>query len=345
MELDPLKIVKENLVRTGFMDKYNELVDVVIYKVESDGSNLIFYTNVDTTIIPMTSNISDLLDVKLDGLTSGQILLYDGTNWVNTDFNPSDLDYVRPDYSTRSVLSDVGEVTSITDALDKILYPYEYPSFTSFGINGKSNTLELGQDLIQSGGETPTFSWGVNYLYNISLTDGYTITDITDNIVSSSDILPNTTTSSPVNIPYQIVNYNPGDIHTFEIKTKNTQDDFFSRNKTYNWLPRRFWGTNPNGGALDSSEIISLTNSNTGGSELSNTYTQSRLMDGNEEYIHFYWEESLGDTNGFLVGNLPNSAWTRHVVSFTNQYGYTTNYIGYVTFNPAFGTGIKIDVT
>lgn len=345
MELDPLKIIRENLVRTGFMDKYNELVDVVIYKVETDGSNLIFYTNVDTTIIPLTSSISQLLDVELTNSTSGQVLLYDGNKWVNTNFNPSDLEYIRPDQSTRPELSDVGDITSITQALDKILYPYQEPVFSSFTITGKPNTLELGQGLISIGGENVTFSWGVTNILNISTTTGYDINDTTGSNLLDSNILPNTTTSKSINIPNQIVKTSNGETHLFTIIGTNTNNDSFTRNKSYIWRPRRLWGTSPNGGALNNSEILSLTGTNTGGSELSDTRTKTWSMDGNGEYLHYYWEESIGDTNGILVGNLPNTAWTKHTVSFENQYGHVTNYIGYVTNTIQFGTNISIQFT
>ena len=119
----------------------------------------------------------------------------------------------------------------------------------------------------------------------------------------------------------------------------------FSRNKTYSWQPRRFWGTDSGTGPLNSAEIIALASSNTGGSELSNSRLQTKIMSGNGEYIWFAWEASLGDTNGFVVGGLPNSAFTKHIVSFTNAYGHTTNYITYRTNTVQNGTGINIQVT
>lgn len=347
MELDPLKILAENLVRTGFMTKYNYLVDKVIYKVELDGNNLVFYTNIGTTTIPMTSNIADLLDVDLTSLVAGQILTYDGTKWINIDFDPSDIDYVRSDVSTRSGFSDVSNITSITNALDQILYPYKYPTFASFTIGSKSNTLELGEALIPIGGESVSFVWSVNEINNVSTTTGYKIEDTTFATTLDTNILPKTTTNKTVNIPSVIAKYSNNATHIFKITGTNTKvpETTFNISKTYTWIPRRFWGTSSNGGALSSSEIIGLASTNTGGSELSGYRQQIKTMSGNSQYIHFYWDSSLGDTSQILVGNLPNSAWNKHSVSFTNAHGYTTNYTGYVTHNPAFGTGIKIEIT
>jgi hypothetical protein len=348
-ELNILKIVKEHLVRTGFQKKHNELVDVVIFDVENDGNgNLIFYTNIDTIVVPLDSpsSIGDLTDVDVTGATTGMALIYNGSDWVATDIvTSSELEYIRPDFSTRPELSDVGNITSVIDALDKILYPYEFPSFSAFTINSKPNTLELGQDLIPFGGQNVTFSWGVNNLSNVSTTIGYDIRDVGNAVDLTTNILPRTTTSSLVNVPTQIVKTNNGATHQFRITGTNTQAGTFTRNKTYTWRPRRFWGTSSNGGALNSAEILALPSSNTGGSELSGSRLKKWSIDGNGEYIHYYWEASLGDTPQILVGNLPNSAWTKHTVSFTNAYGHVTNYIGYVTNTIQFGTNILIEFT
>lgn len=348
-ELNLLKILKEHLVRTGFQEKYNELVDIVIFDVENDGNgNLVFSTNLNNIIVPLDSpsTLGDLTDVDVTGATAGMALIYDGSDWVATDIVTSaELEYVRPDFSTRPELTDVGNITSVIDALDKILYPYEFPSFSAFTINSKPNTLELGQDLIQSGGENVTFSWSVSKINNISTTIGYDIRDVGNSVDLITNILPRTTTSSLVNVPTQIVKTSNGASHQFRITGTNTQNSTFNRLKTYTWRPRRFWGTSSNGGALNSAQILALPSSNTGGSELSGNRQKSWSMDGNGEYIHYYWEASLGDTPQILVGNLPNSAWTKYTVSFTNAYGHTTNYIGYVTNTIQFGTGISLEFT
>jgi len=345
-ELNILKVFKEHLVDT-FKNKHNDLVDIVIYNVENNNNgNLIFYTNVGNINVPIPNNINDLSNVNIDAATTGQALVFDGNNWIaQTLVTSNDIEYVRPAFSTRAELSDVGNITSVIDGLDKILFPYEFPSFSSFTITGKPSTLELGQNLIANGGENVTFTWGVNILSNISTTVGYDIRDLGNSIDLITNILPNSTTSQLINVPNQIVKTSNGATHQFSITGTNTQLSTFSRNRSYTWRPRRFWGTSTNSGALNSAEILSLFSSNTGGSELSGSRQKNWNMDGNGEYIHYYWEASIGDTSQILVGNLPNSAWTKHIVSFTNSYGYVTNYIGYVTNTVQFGTNILLEFT
>ena len=203
----------------------------------------------------------------------------------------------------------------------------------------------MGQNLIGTNGETVTFSWSITEIGNISNIVGYDIIDVTNaNTILLSNILPNTTTNILVQIGY-LINRTTVVSYQFKIEGTDIEASTFSRTKNYNWSPRRFWGTDPGTGPLNSSEIIALASSNTGGSELSNSRLQTRTMDGNSQYIYICWLESLGDTNGFIVNGLPNSAWTKQVVSFTNSYGHTENYITYRTNTVQFGTGINIEVT
>ena len=343
-QIDALKILQQHLVKTGFQEKYNELVDIVIFDVENDNNgNLVFTTNTGTIEVPISIDLDGLTNVTITGATSGQALMFDGSTWVNTTIaTGGDIQYIRPATSTRSGFGDVDNITSVIDALDKILYPFVDPTFSSLSIQSKPNTLELGQYLIgsiSSSTETVTFNWGVTTISNISTSAGYNIIDVTDgNAPLKSAILPNTTTNTSVTID-SLVSTTNGASQVYKITGTDTQSGPMFRTKTYTWRPRRFWGTSPNTN-LNSSDILGLS-----GDDLSGTYVQSRTFNGNDEYIWFAWSELLGDTNGFIVGNLPNSAFTKEIVPFTNDFGHTENYITYRTNFTQGGTGINIDVT
>jgi hypothetical protein len=346
-ELDILKILKNHLVRTGFMEHYNNLVDVVIYDVQNDGNgNLVFYTNVKTITIPFASNLGDLGDVDSSNSTSGDVLVFNGSNWTNQPF-----EYIRPNFSTRPELSDVGEITSIHMALDKILYPFVNPSFTSLSIQGVSSILELGDCISTSSGGVNTFQWGMSTINNISDTDGYTITDLTASTTLDTNILPKTTTTKAINIPYGICKTTNGATHSFRIQGKNTQNQFFSINVTYTWRPRIFWGTNPNAIVLSDNEINGLSASNTGGTKLATSLAQTFLMDGNGEYIWIVIPQSFGlaiNPNGtqskFIVGGLANSSWEVFSTTFTNTFGHSELYYLYRSSTIQFGIGIDIKI-
>lgn len=87
--LDYLKMIGANEVYTGFRDKYNVLVDKTIYDVTANvdstsGTVLTFYTNVGNIVVSVPVSLASLSDVKLTGALPGQVIVYNGTNWINT---------------------------------------------------------------------------------------------------------------------------------------------------------------------------------------------------------------------------------------------------------------------
>jgi hypothetical protein len=87
--LDYLKMIGNNLVLTGFRDKYNLLVDRVIYDVtaelnETAGTVLTFYTNLGELDVVVPVSLASLTDIEFTNVQQGQTIIYDGTNWVNS---------------------------------------------------------------------------------------------------------------------------------------------------------------------------------------------------------------------------------------------------------------------
>ncbi len=351
-QIDPsiihLKIDKNHMVKTGFMEHYNELMLTTVYNayLDKDSGLLTLQREKGDICIPFT--LTGLADVDVASATAGQVLSYSGSNWIAVD-GGGIFDYVRNDPSTRH--TDILNVSSVTDALDKILYPYEEPSFSSFSIQGLSSTLELGEYVSSSSGGVETFQWGVTKLPNISLTEGFTITDITTPTTLQTGILPNTTTSQNINIPYGIAKTTNGATHQFKIQTKDTQGSFFNRTATYRWRPRMYWGVLPQDSILNSAQIISLASTTTGGSKLVSDITESFTMNGGGEYIWIAQPQSFGKAidadygnSRFIVGGLPNSAWELFSMNFTNQYGHIEPFYLYRTSTVQFGAGIGIQI-
>lgn len=343
-----LLIYKEHLVKTGFMDKYDLLVDTVIYNAYLDTTTKEICFQQESGTLCFDFSLSGLPDVNITNLTAGDILMFDGTNWVNTNLDFA-LDYTRTTQSSR--FPDILSVSSVIDALDKILYPYVKPTFTSFTIQGKPTTLELGQYLSTSTGGTDIFNWGFSNVNNISLTNGYSIVDITANQNIVTNILPRTTITNTSNILYPIMHNTNGSTHVFVISGKDTNGGVFQKSLTLTWQPRIFWGTSTKDTILTNAEIMALVNSNTGGSKLTGVIQNSITMDGNGQYIWICMPVSFGkaiEADGsiskFLVGGLANSFWNLFTVSFTNQYGYTSSYYLYRSVTVSFGTSIKIQI-
>ena len=341
-----LKIDKNHLVRTGFMEHYNELMLTTVFNAYLDTNTGLLTLQREKGDICIPFTLSGLSDTNINNATAGDVLSYNGTSWVNTN-GGGVFNYVRNTQSTRH--PDILNVTSVTDALDKILYPFIDPAFTSLSIQGVSNTIELGDCISTTSGGISTFQWAVSTLTNISETEGYVISDITNPNTLITGILPRTATSQAVNIPYGVCKTTNGATHQFQIQGKDLENKFFTRNATYTWRPRIFWGTNLITTTLSDSQINLLSSSNTGGTKLSSSIAQSFLMDGNGEYIWIAMPQSFGlainpdgTQSKFVVGGLANSAWDVFTTNYTNSFGHIEPYYLYRTTTVQFGTGISI---
>lgn len=148
--LDYLKMIGSNLVLTGFRDKYNLLVDRVIYDVSAElnstaGTVLTFYTNLDDIQVVVPVSLASLTDITFTNVQEGQTIIYNGTNWVNsypllatlgdvelTNPQPKDVllyngtNWVNGisennDYTSNIFINDGDSYTSTISTLDEIL--------------------------------------------------------------------------------------------------------------------------------------------------------------------------------------------------------------------------------
>jgi hypothetical protein len=115
------------------------------------------------------------------------------------------------------------------------------------------------------------------------------------------------------------------------------QNNFGSNSRTF--IPRYkiFYGLSSDP-AIDNAGILALTGA------LSTTRAQTRVFNASNQFIYFAWPASYGD-GSFIVGNLPNSAWQKTTVQFTNSLGYTASYLVYRSEFAQNGAGISVQVT
>lgn len=344
----PLMIYRQHLVDTGFRVKYDGLLETTVFNAYLNTTTNQLCLQREKGDLCFDFSLTGLPDVNINNATSGDVLVYNGTNWENKNIGGI-LNYVRNTPSTR--FTDIASVSSVVDALDKILYPFIKPAFPTFSIQGQATTLELGEYLSGTNGGNETFQWTVSTLSNVSPSTGYKILDITNSYTIANSILPVSLTSSVQNIPYGINYTTNGASNVFRIIGKDLENNFFQKDLTLTWRPRIFWGTSANPNALNSGQILALPSSPTGGSLLTNDITNSFTMDGNGEYIWIAMPtsfgkaiESDGSASRFIVGGLANSFWNLYTVNFTNQFGYTSSYYLYRSSTISFGTSIKIDI-
>ena len=111
-----------------------------------------------------------------------EILLQDksGTIALLSDLENIDLTYTNLTPMPRSVggleIGSTFDSVSFEDMFTSILYPYQYPSFSIFTINGQNTILEVG-DSVNSGDRT--FSWNITNDYNVQ-ENSIVIYDVTE---------------------------------------------------------------------------------------------------------------------------------------------------------------------
>lgn len=133
---------------------------------------------------------------------------------------------------------------------DKILYPYQYPAFSSFSIFGQSNPLEVG-DVIPA---PVTFIWGTTNPLNIT-PNSLAIRDLTNAIDLLTGLADDGSEPYSFGAPIQKIT---AASHAFRVRGQNTKLQIFQRDITYNWYWRVFAGTNVNPSLIEA-EIEALS--------------------------------------------------------------------------------------
>lgn len=122
------------------------------------------------------------------------------------------------------------------ELLRDILVPYLPPTFSSFGINGQNNTVEVGTTL--SGNQL--FTWGTTQPGNVA-NNSIDIIDVTN---SNTPIGTNLDDDSSQSIPVGTINFTTnGQLHQWRAEGENTQaGSFQSSNFTINSIHPWFYG-------------------------------------------------------------------------------------------------------
>jgi len=240
--------------------------------------------------------------------------------------------YVRP----TSIPATVGGATAgttfdgtVADALDKVLYPYVKPTFSSFYLNDQITSLEVGDNVA---GGSRTFTWATNTSENIAAntikitSGGTTILDLaandgTETFDIGADIVKTTNTT----------NY-------FYIYATDTQSNTLSRIYAVYWKWRLHYGSSPLE-TMDETNVKSLQSSLLYTTE---NYTYNTPTDN---YKWICYPTTFGvaskftdvDT-GFGVAMEPVQT-----VSVTNSFGIVQDYYCYRSTNSMAGAvSIKI---
>lgn len=184
-------------------------------------------------------------------------------------------------------------------ALDKILYPYKSPNFSSFSVNSPL-TFEVGDTMPSN---TYTFSWGIGSAQNI-LADSIVCNGVS--IVGNPGTSEQLLASMTKNIPGS---------RTFSIAALNSNNQGFSRSLSVYWMYKRYWGV---------SEVEVLTDAAI--KAMSNEYSSSKVKsvvyncDGGR-YFCFAYPSSFGLLTNTVINGLVYQDWVLEQRDFVNDYG------------------------
>lgn len=231
---------------------------------------------------------------------------------------------------------------------DALLYPYQAPTFSSFSITGESSPLEVGATIPAS----VTFTWGTTNSANVQansidildVTGGLTLATGLTNDGSEAIVRPGATTLTAAGS------------YTFRIQGVNSLLAAFTRNLTFEWRWRAYWGFSANV-TLSEAQIEALASN-----ALTTAIAGSYAM-GATGYKYICVANAIGGqintvkdsatllnvpmatvADNAAYSNVDGGGFSYALVSVTNTNGITTNYRVYRTQN-SLGASITLLVT
>lgn len=288
----------------------------------------------DTTPIDNITNLEleniDIVDVTEEGWQGGKKVKLRGGVEPYTNLTP--MPNAVGGYEAGTTFDNV----AYKDLIDGLLYPYQYPAFSSFSISGQATTLECG---VAVSGSSRTFSWGTTNPSNVA-SNSITIRDTTNSLILAQNI---TNDGSEVISFTDVVKTVTAQSNVWKIEGKNTKDQTFSETFTVVWYDPFYYGVgNKN---LTVSQVQQLTKSVT--AKGNKTFSFSP----NNQVYYFAYPQSYGllvsilDTNGFEIKNdftvrsetfTPNETYFKNTVNVPYYVYEFNNLTTQTNFNITF---------
>jgi len=214
---------------------------------------------------------------------------------------------------------------------DGLLYPYQYPSFTSFVMVGVSSPVEVGDTI--SG--IKTFTWADSNPTNVQV-NSVAIRDTTGAVDLAVGLVDDGTENVNIGVVQKIT----ATTNVWTIRATNTKVQVFSKTLTVAWEWMFYYGESINAGPLIEADIKALR---IGVLKAAIASTYSYLAGG---YKYLCYPSVLGTATLFkdslTLLNVPFE--TVYTVSVTNVNGITTNYNVHRSTN-ILGSAIDIIVS
>jgi hypothetical protein len=219
----------------------------------------------------------------------------------------------------------------VETVLQNLLYPYQVPAFTSFGISGQATPLEVGASVV---GGVRSFAWTTSNSTNIGA-NTISIIDVTN---SNAILTSNAANTGSASLTLTAVTKIIATTHQWKIQATNTQSNTLSSTYTVTWQWRRFYGESVNV-TLTALDVQALRIS-----ALSSTFAGTYPFSaGGYKYIAY--PTTFGTATSFKdqSTNLDVPFQPIQIISITNANGIATNYNVHRTTN-ILGSAINIVV-
>ena len=220
--------------------------------------------------------------------------------------------------------------------LEKILYPYQPVSFSSFSANLGSSVLELNQTLgsstINSTWSTsgPTANWTPNSLSIVRKVNGGSSTTMDSGFSYNA---------SPRGLTHPSYQYTTPTTLSFTISGSQTQGSNPEYIDYYYWLYKVYWGQSASTTITDFTGFSSES--------VSNSPTTARSFTNNtgtSKYFYIAIPDSFTPYVSFTnaEGGLSISFQAYQTITVTNPYGLAITYKYYRSTNPSFTSSLNI---
>ncbi len=245
-------------------------------------------------------------------------LIFDGTVWgpiapwsrrmTKADALPEDIGGFKA--------GDTVDGMSDFELWEQLLWPYQYPAFTSFQIDGNSTIyLEVGETFASA---THTVTWSTENPTNVQ-SNSIVLEDVT----GGGTIFTGEPDDGTQDVTMGGHTYSVPSTYEYKLHGTNTKGDDFSRSMHLYWRYRVYWGNDPDP-TVTETEIKAMAN----GLKTSFAGTYNFTNSGSAEYYYVVYPDAWGaisqwkDTDtGFSVAY--DDAGT---ISVTNSFGETITY-------------------
>jgi hypothetical protein len=216
---------------------------------------------------------------------------------------------------------------------DALLYPYQYPAFTSFSRTGLNSVYELGED-ISIGSQT--FSWANSNDSNIQSNSIYIEQLSPSTVTLASNLNPDGSTAFTLTTTTNRTT--TGSLSLYRITGVNTQSGSFNTTISRSWRPRWYYGRSTNT-SITGGEMTGFT----GNALVSSVVNSFVTFAAGSGYLYLCVPSTLGQPSdlrdsvaGCFGTNIPYI--TQSDITITNPYGVSITYKIYRTVNQILGS-------